>query len=496
MAKQTLTTNISGKFPYNRTDAWDAWISPINTNFTGIYDYRSVNVLAPPTGTACVGDSNYTTATGTDDAAAFQAILNAAAASGGVPEILVPGRRTYRIGSTITIPAGVTIRGIGGLSGSATGGGPLFVWSGAADGVMFDVAVAAANITSTIFENINIMGRSDRTNLPATLLRYRGTGGNTGSIDTGSILRNVWFGDCSGNALSIEGGATNFLIENGRWDNWGGYCIYVTGVAGVPKSANISIIGNTTMTNPYACNGGIYLNGEDDGANSLKTVIKVHGLHPEFGSVSLNQTYAGGTNWFDRRGWFRIGVNANVTDVQHHILVEGMQFDGPFSVASSCVFQITATTTADSDLDNTRMINLTVINSKGMSRGTTDGDGSTSPGQNDELRLVGGRIATVHRPPQVMANVGIYQLAIGKYSTGGGIDSQINSHNFRLRTPIIETLTVATLPTSALNWVKAGMKAFVSDSNATLASGHGNTVAGGGANFVPVYYDGSDWRIG
>jgi hypothetical protein len=52
--------------------------------------------------------------------------------------------------------------------------------------------------------------------------------------------------------------------------------------------------------------------------------------------------------------------------------------------------------------------------------------------------------------------------------------------------------TVATLPPVDV----AGSRGFVSDSNAALAAGHGNIVAGGGANFVPVYNDGTDWRIG
>lgn len=55
---------------------------------------------------------------------------------------------------------------------------------------------------------------------------------------------------------------------------------------------------------------------------------------------------------------------------------------------------------------------------------------------------------------------------------------------------IMKNYTVATLPAGA-NY----MRAFVSDSNATLTAGIGAVVAGGGANIVPVYYDGS-WRIG
>lgn len=42
----------------------------------------------------------------------------------------------------------------------------------------------------------------------------------------------------------------------------------------------------------------------------------------------------------------------------------------------------------------------------------------------------------------------------------------------------------------------AGAVAFVTDATAAIAAGHGTVVAGGGANKVPVYSDGTDWRIG
>ena len=51
------------------------------------------------------------------------------------------------------------------------------------------------------------------------------------------------------------------------------------------------------------------------------------------------------------------------------------------------------------------------------------------------------------------------------------------------------TYTVATLPTA----VTASHRAFVTDANATTFA---SIVAGGGANGVPVYHDGTNWRIG
>jgi len=55
-------------------------------------------------------------------------------------------------------------------------------------------------------------------------------------------------------------------------------------------------------------------------------------------------------------------------------------------------------------------------------------------------------------------------------------------------------VAVAALPAAAT--VGAGARAAVTDSNATLTAGIGAAVAAGGANIVPVFSDGTNWRIG
>ena len=50
--------------------------------------------------------------------------------------------------------------------------------------------------------------------------------------------------------------------------------------------------------------------------------------------------------------------------------------------------------------------------------------------------------------------------------------------------------TVATLPTPT-----TGMRCYVTDSNVTASGNFGATVAAGGANTVPVFYDGTNWII-
>jgi hypothetical protein len=51
--------------------------------------------------------------------------------------------------------------------------------------------------------------------------------------------------------------------------------------------------------------------------------------------------------------------------------------------------------------------------------------------------------------------------------------------------------TVATLPTAST--ANSGTRTFVSDSSTTT---FGATVSGGGSNIVPVYSNGSSWKVG
>tara|TARA_R110000822_G_scaffold2158_9_gene10396 strand:- start:942 stop:1178 length:237 start_codon:yes stop_codon:yes gene_type:complete len=54
--------------------------------------------------------------------------------------------------------------------------------------------------------------------------------------------------------------------------------------------------------------------------------------------------------------------------------------------------------------------------------------------------------------------------------------------------------TVAQLPTAST--ALAGTRSAVSNANATYTAGIGATVAGGGANIVPVFCNGTNWVIG
>jgi len=55
-----------------------------------------------------------------------------------------------------------------------------------------------------------------------------------------------------------------------------------------------------------------------------------------------------------------------------------------------------------------------------------------------------------------------------------------------------QVMTVANLPAATT----AGLKTFVNDSNKVALGNFGNIVANAGSNVVPVYSDGTNWRIG
>jgi hypothetical protein len=80
-------------------------------------------------------------------------------------------------------------------------------------------------------------------------------------------------------------------------------------------------------------------------------------------------------------------------------------------------------------------------------------------------------------------------------TTTGIIDLTPGVAGVRVNGVIRQTsTTVSGLPSAAV--VFSGARHFVTDSNATLAAGLGNIVVGGGSDRVPVYSDGTNWRIG
>jgi hypothetical protein len=448
----------------------------VNDMFTEQYDYRPLNVRD----FGAAGNSTYASGGGTDDTTAFQNAINAAVATNGQAHVLIPGGRTYRITSSLNLPIGITLEGTGGKEGAGTGTPPTLVWDGAAGGTLIDCAVSTQNIPSTKLKGIALTGRIDLTNMPLYLLRFRGTSGALAALDTGSLIQNCFFQVCSGDGIRIEGGATNLIIDGCRWDRCESYGIYalLNHASGSPFS--VSIIGNFTWTTAGTVKGFLYLDAESGDTGSSN--VKIFGLHCEVGQ-SLIETYSGGANPYDRRGVIRIGVNATKTSVQHNISFFGLEVPPASGVDSHSIFQITATSGTDDD--NSRMVKIMGFPIYGTA-GVNDADATGI------YRIIGGRVPASRRPPAIVEQsnaIGHVVFGYGKNFNGEHVSSWFGSENTIFEFPVLQPRVFSQFPV----WAKQGAMGVCTDSTVTSV---GSTVAGGGANTVKCWHNGSNWVVG
>lgn len=88
------------------------------------------------------------------------------------------------------------------------------------------------------------------------------------------------------------------------------------------------------------------------------------------------------------------------------------------------------------------------------------------------------------------SDTGLGRISAGVLSVCDG-STRTNYRDLIARNLRTNPVTVATLTAAAT--AGAGARSFVTDANATTFN---SVVAGGGANKVPVFSDGADWRIG
>ena len=84
----------------------------------------------------------------------------------------------------------------------------------------------------------------------------------------------------------------------------------------------------------------------------------------------------------------------------------------------------------------------------------------------------------------------------GIYGTAN-VNISANTANWRFGTNStlsFPAVALASLPAAAT--IGAGARAFITDANLVASGNFGAAVSGSGSNNVPVYSDGSNWRIG
>lgn len=125
---------------------------------------------------------------------------------------------------------------------------------------------------------------------------------------------------------------------------------------------------------------------------------------------------------------------------------------------------------------------------------------------------VAGNGATVSGEPTSLAADGAFVLRYNLSSTtwvcisGGNtftnlialnvIADEVSATSGVITTVNTEKVNFDPTTVASLTGGVAGQRKFVTDSNAAMTAGIGAVVAGGGANIVPVFYDGTNWRIG
>jgi hypothetical protein len=425
-----------------------------------------------------VGNSNSLSGGGNDDTSAIQAAYTAAAAVGGNPVVIFPGRRAYRITSTISIPAGTQSYGLGGISPIGNFRPTQLKWDGVGfanpASIMFDIAGSDGYASQTQFHNLTLGPVNNHPTGAGIAIRF----GSAARPDSGCEIHNVWIQDFKTCGIRFDGGSTNLLIDSGRFDVIDpGYGIYVDLSGGSSFQARIT--GNTNYVGGSSSNGSgfLFVDGEaaTTGAGSF---ITIDGFHTEI-NQPLIETYAAGANPYDRRGVIRLGCNTGVAGILHQLCIRGWFNGQSGGLPSYSAIQLTAPSGADTDVSDYVILELDQVNAVNI--GT---DNAAATGQ---ARIVGGRVP---------ANriIGTNSVRHGHVSWGHGKSFDPGQDAFQRRHGHVQMRGLTLIPelVADLGGGSAGSIAYVTDATVTTL---GTTVVGGGSNKVQVMHNGTAWKI-
>ena len=331
-------------------------------------DFQAHNVLEY----GAVGDSNHTSAGGTDDTLAIQAAYDAAQATGGFGVVVFPAGRTYRITDTIETLPDVSKQstwtwGVG-SRGSVHGVMlPNIVWDGAAGGTMFNVESSGPNTQSALFRNVRFAGRD----IANTAIRFFPTSTNAAKLDTGTGLDEVHMGAFAGNGIQCDGaGATNFWIRGGRWDRIAGYPLYMR----LASQTFLSIRDVTwDLNTPVSPGGQGFVHFDATGGGSTARVMcHFDSVHVESGTATMAETDAAGETAADKRGIIACTIDPSSPFLQFYITMTNFQILGKNSstTSHSLVQMLGGTTT-----ERRRRLSFSARNVTGL-----NGDGTASLG--------------------------------------------------------------------------------------------------------------------
>ena len=261
--------------------------------------------------------------------------------------------------------------------------------------------------------------------------------------------------------------------------------------ANAVAGANVSgEVGFSAVSNSVA---GANVSGEVTFAATANAVAyaNVSGT-PTLGNIATLNIDGEAANVLYGNGVFAAATSPALTGDGYQLAnLTGANVTGTVSSATTATTAGTVTTAAQPNITSTgTLTSLSVTGALGVTTGVITGDGGGI--SNIAAGNISGTVNTAVLAQEVSQAA---QPNIGSVGTLTSltVSGNITGQSYISATTAIQTtpVVVASLPAAAT--AGAGARAFVSDANDTAFNA---IVAGTGANNLPVFSDGTDWRIG
>ncbi len=417
--------------------------------------------------------------TGIDDTASINNVISTANSMGGGTVTFLPGTYMVNAVATPTFGAhGITL--LSNVNVCIPSGTTL-------------QALTTSQDTSSILFGFNV----------SNIVIYGG-----GTIN-GDRATHTGGGTGHGMGIHIESG-TNISITDVICSNCWGDGIYIgSGGVSLVASTNINISGVTCFNNNRNNMSLINVQGVTVVGNVFSTA---NGLAPEAGidlepdpSCTISDVtitgnvflsnHTAGIQILDTNGAIsRVTITGNVFDSN---VSYGLIVNAPQVVINSNQFFANAygIYLTGADAVNCLVVGNMIRQSTGSQAGIwLAASASTNQFLDNTIQAVTtGQYGIVVIDSSMVENTFVNTTFVGSFGTARISDSGTRTQWAKQ----LGSYPVASLPTpgnTAGN--PKGYRAFATDANATLAAGIGGTVAAGGANFVPLYSDGTNWKIG
>ena len=416
---------------------------------------------------------------GTINLATFAGTANAVAGSnvsGEVPFAQVANSVTL---ANVSGAGNIASINIDGAAGNVLYGNGAFAPVSATTAQTVTTA-AQPNITSTgTLTGLNVNGTITAVGITANTGVIAGDGSGLSAIAGANVTGAVTF---AGTANAVAGANVTGEVTFAATAN----AVAYANVSGTPTLGNISTINIDGAAANVLYGNGVFAAAPGGGSYGDSNVVT---LLNAFGSNTITTTGVITGVGSGLSGLVGANVTGEVTFAATANAVAGANVSGTVPLATTSG---TVSTAAQPNITSTgTLTSLTVNGALGVTgSGVITGDGGGI--SNIAAANISGTIGTATLAQEVINSA---QPNIGSVGTLTSltVSGNITGQSYISATTAIQTtpVVVGSLPAAAT--AGAGARAFVSDANDTAFNA---IVAGAGANNLPVFSDGTNWRIG